>query len=257
MESLHIQSPFTPSHYDLDLTLHYNNAKDMSFSASLSILGYLSEPSTQLIFHSVNHTVDITSSSITPTSGKSIPLLSCIPNSSTETILLVFAEEVPPSECKISLHYTGPITSDMRGIYASTQTDSKGHNHPLPAILTQFEPCDSRRLVISLDQPSSKSSFKLSLHNIPLGFTALSNTNIERKSKNDYSQSIVFEPTPIMSTYLFAFFVGLVDKISTHTDDGTLVSLYVPCGKESEGSFGLKVAKDCLGYFSNHFDYPY
>ncbi|KAL0244342.1 hypothetical protein GEMRC1_008426 [Eukaryota sp. GEM-RC1] len=247
MDSLHIDSPFSPRSYDINLFLNYD---DPSFVIELTLLGYLSAPATQLSFHSVGHTFNLPNCCITPTGGHKVPVIDVVSSTSSQTVTFVFASEIPPSVSKLTLSYSGPITSNMCGIYTSPQSERF-------QILTQFEPCDSRKLLVSLDQPNVKQIFSLTIHNIPKSFTALSNTEILKTTVKGQVKSVSFCKTLPLPTYLFAFFVGLVDQISCHSDSGVLVSVYSPCGKSEWGKFALEVATRALDFFSDYFDYTY
>ena len=52
---------------------------------------------------------------------------------------------------------------------------------------------------------------------------------------------VVFNRTPIMSTYLLAFIVGEFDYIEEKDSNGVLVRVYTPVGKKEEGQFALQV----------------
>ena len=56
---------------------------------------------------------------------------------------------------------------------------------------------------------------------------AISNTGI--KAKDD--QLVIFEPTPLMSSYLFVCIVGKYERIEgEHTNDGIIIGGYTPVG---------------------------
>ena len=70
-------------------------------------------------------------------------------------------------------------------------------------------------------------------------------------------QTVIFETTPIMSTYLVAIVIGEFDYIEDHSSDGVLVRVYTPKGKEEQGRFALHVATKVLPYYKSYFNIPY
>ena len=54
-------------------------------------------------------------------------------------------------------------------------------------------------------------------------------------------KSVVFNRTPIMSTYLLAFIVGEYDFIEEKDSNGVLIRVYTPVGKKDQGRFALNV----------------
>lgn len=77
-------------------------------------------------------------------------------------------------------------------------------------------------------------------------------------------KTIHFNTSPLMSTYLVAFVIGdydfIEDKIPVPSQsyEELTVRVYTPAGKKEQGTFALKVAKDCLALYNNYFgiDYP-
>ena len=65
----------------------------------------------------------------------------------------------------------------------------------------------------------------------------------ETSLKSDDSlKVVVFERTPIMSTYLLAFIVGEFDYVEATDSDGVVVRVYTPLGKKGQGQFALQVS---------------
>lgn len=145
---------------------------------------------------------------------------------------------------------------------------------------TQFEAIDARRAFPCFDEPALKATFSVSLI-ADERLIALSNGRELRseiipgaKSKDaddEYEDEApssgsstdlrpkvvkkrtIFEKTPKMSTYLLAFIVGSFDSISDQTKSGTLVRVFTPRGRSSEGSFALDIAVRSLDYFEEYF----
>ena len=70
-------------------------------------------------------------------------------------------------------------------------------------------------------------------------------------------REVVFERTPIMSTYLVAFFVGELDHIRDNTEIGRLIRVFTPKGLQEHGKFALNAAVKSLTFFEKYFDVPY
>lgn len=72
--------------------------------------------------------------------------------------------------------------------------------------------------------PSKQATFKVTL-TVPSEYTALSNMPVESEKLDGELKTVYFEESPIMSTYLVAFVVGLFDHIEDATIPGMQVSL--------------------------------
>lgn len=58
------------------------------------------------------------------------------------------------------------------------------------------------------------------------------NIDVYRTSMNIDHPQVVFDTTPIMSTYLVAVVVGEYDYVEDKSSDGVLVRVYTPVGKK-------------------------
>jgi puromycin-sensitive aminopeptidase len=76
-------------------------------------------------------------------------------------------------------------------------------------------------------------------------------------TKKESSKTVVFETTPVMSTYLLAFCVGEFDFIEATTPEGVTVRCWTPVGKSKQGRFALDTAVGSLSFFGEYFDSPY
>mgnify|MGYP006101067795 FL=1 len=86
---------------------------------------------------------------------------------------------------------------------------------------------------------------------------ALSNMPEASVTKKESSKTVVFETTPVMSTYLLAFCVGEFDFIEATTPEGVIVRCWTPVGKSEQGRFALDTAVGSLSFFGEYFDSPY
>ena len=79
-------------------------------------------------------------------------------------------------------------------------------------LYTLSVPDHARALFPCFDQPNLKATFKLELH-VPHVWSVLSSTYPEYTTKTAENTTYVFEPSNLMSTYLFSFVAGKFDKI--------------------------------------------
>lgn len=63
----------------------------------------------------------------------------------------------------------------------------------------------------------------------------------ETSNVDNNMKRVVFNRTPVMSTYLLAFIVGEYDYIEERDSNGVLVRVFTPVGKKEEGRFALQV----------------
>lgn len=74
---------------------------------------------------------------------------------------------------------------------------------------------------------------------------------------NSEHETLIFDRTPIMSTYLVAVVVGEFDYVEATSSDNVLVRVYVPKGKKEQGRFALEVATKVLPYYKTYFGIAY
>ena len=63
----------------------------------------------------------------------------------------------------------------------------------------------------------------------------------ETRNVSENDKAVVFNRTPIMSTYLLAFIVGEYDFVEDVDKNGIVVRVYTPVGKKEQGRFALEV----------------
>ncbi|XP_011496000.1 PREDICTED: puromycin-sensitive aminopeptidase [Ceratosolen solmsi marchali] len=173
-----------------------------------------------------------------------------------ETVTITFLQKLPVGKIGfLCIEFQSEINDKLKGLYRSKYISSDGIIKY--AAVTQFEATDARRCFPCWDEPALKSTFDISL-TIPNDLIALSNMPIKSTlSVFSNMQTIEFETTPIMSTYLVAIVIGEFDYIEDNSSDGVLVRVYTPKGKQEQGRFALHVATKVLPYYKSYFDIPY
>jgi len=157
-------------------------------------------------------------------------------------------DSLPQNIGGILIEYDGIINTDLSGFYKCTQKDKL-------IMVTQFEPVYARRLCPCFDEPHFKSIFKLQIiaENNKL---VLSNTDIETVTNyNSTNMLYTFKPTPKMSIYLLAFYIGHADYIEGMTNN-IRIRIYTPEDK-SYSKLALKTTIKCLEFMIEYFNVPY
>ncbi|XP_012284370.1 puromycin-sensitive aminopeptidase [Orussus abietinus] len=172
-----------------------------------------------------------------------------------ETVTLVFAEKLPVGKVgSLCFKFKGEINDRMKGLYRSKYTRPDGSSDY--GAVTQFEPTDARRCFPCWDEPALKATFDIVL-TVPKNLTALSNMPVKSHVEEGTTKTLVFERTPIMSTYLVAVVIGEFDSVEGKTSDGVLVRVYTPTSKKEQGSFALEVTTKVLPFYKSYFGIAY
>lgn len=163
-----------------------------------------------------------------------------------EVVVFEFDETLPLNEGTLGIGFDGTLNDNMKGFYRSTY-EINGEKKNMA--VTQFEPANARKCFPCWDDPAAKATFKVSLI-VPSGLVAICQSLMK-------SRMLVFQESPVMSTYLVAVVVGVFDYIEAHTTDGIKVRVYCQVGKRNQGNFALDVAVKCLDLFRLYFKSPY
>jgi aminopeptidase N len=189
-----------------------------------------------------------------------------------QRVTLDFGEKITFSgDATLEIKYEGTINNVMAGFYrskykpkgevpASVAKDDEFHY----MYSTQFESCDARRALPCFDEPNLKATFDVELE-IPKDQIALSNMPEKeiKSSERDGFHTVVFERTPIMSTYLLAWAIGDFEYVEAFTErkysgKNIPVRVYTTRGLKKQGEFALDNCHKIVDYFSEVFqiDYP-
>nr|CAB3456894.1 unnamed protein product [Digitaria exilis] len=170
-----------------------------------------------------------------------------------EILVLGFSNDLPLGEGVLSMKFNGTLNDQMRGFYRSKyQYKGKMKN----MAVTQFESVDARRCFPCWDEPAFKAKFKITLE-VSSGMVALSNMPIANQTVTGTIKTISYQESPLMSTYLVAIVVGLLEYIEGVTPEGTKVRVYTQVGKSSQGKFALDVGVKSLHLYKDYFGTPY
>jgi puromycin-sensitive aminopeptidase len=166
-----------------------------------------------------------------------------------EVIKFKFDEIIPRGHATLILQYKGVINDKLCGLYRGKQGDRY-------VISTQFEATDARRAFPCWDEPNFKATFELTLIH-PKDMISLSNTDAEFTIEEEDLITIKYNKTPIMSTYLMAFYVGYAEYIEQTSTHGVRVRVWGEPGSMDKSEFALTTAIKCLDFFTDYFKIPY
>jgi aminopeptidase N len=153
----------------------------------------------------------------------------------------------------LSLAYQGKINKQASGMFVLDYETDQGRRQ---ALFTQFEPADARQVFPSWDEPSFKASFDLSV-TIPTSMTAVSNMpQLSSTPTGNGMQTVHFQTTPRMSTYLLSLNVGDFDH-KTMQVQGTKLGVVTRAGEIAKAEFALEAASQSLTWYNDYFGTPY
>ena len=157
----------------------------------------------------------------------------------------------------------------MSGFYRSKYKSAAPAAKSLPTdgestymFSTQFESSDARKAIPCFDEPNLKASFDVEIE-IPDDLTALSNMPVKStRPGSEGRQFVVFERTPVMSTYLLAWAFGDFEYVEAFTKrqynrKNLPVRVYTTRGLKEQGNWALEHAHQIVDYFSDIFQIEY
>ena len=246
-----------PVHYDLTLTPNFD---DFTFAGEVDIAVRMAPGTTEIVLNCAE--IDIKSAAVSWSDSdgdhaQSAAGIAYDGDAETATISIAGAPAgglVGNQHLRMS--YTGELNDKLRGFYRSQYANPEGETAYLAT--TQFEATDARRALPCWDEPAVKATFRVTL-NIPDDMQAVSNTPVvaERNGDAPGVKTVVFDTTPVMSTYLLAFVIGDLTHIEKEAADGTVVGVWMTRGKEEQGRFALDTSVKLLSFFNDYFGIPY
>ena len=172
----------------------------------------------------------------------------------TQTVILSFGKKIKKGKAVLNIKFKGMINESMRGFYKSIYVLPDGNKKIMAT--TQFEPNDARRAFPCFDEPELKARFSITIR-IQKELSSVSNMPVKAEKINDDIKEIIFEESPLMSTYLIAFVIGEFECLEGKTKDKTIVRIITTPGKKLQGKFALDVSIKTLEYYNNYFKIPY
>ncbi len=168
-------------------------------------------------------------------------------------LLTISLDERRRGAFQIRIDYQGKINNQMAGFYRSGYEKNGVKRY---IAVTQFQESSARQAFPCMDHPLYKATFDLTM-TVGEGLQVLANTAIVREDNvSDGQRKVVFERTPVMSTYLVFFGVGEFEIYQDEQDPRVRVAT-LPGLAHTTGlglSFGRKALQYCEAYYG--IDYP-
>lgn len=153
----------------------------------------------------------------------------------------------------IEIWFNGEIIDgSMSGLYPA-----KYGEHEL--LTTQFESTGARRVFPCVDEPAAKATFDLSITaQSDFAKTIISNQSALSRDDHDDQVTVRFATTPKMSTYLLAFVIGDLQKVSRQTARGVVVNAYAtPVQNPASLTFAADFAVKAIDFYEQYFGVNY
>uniref|UniRef100_A0A0C9QQX2 Aminopeptidase n=1 Tax=Wollemia nobilis TaxID=56998 RepID=A0A0C9QQX2_9CONI len=240
-----------PRVYDLDLRPDLESCK---FDGKLVVTLDVVEDTKYLVLNAADLVIKDSSIWLRGKNSREVKFPSNIGiDADDEILVLEFEEVLPLGEAMLGIEFQGTLNDQMKGFYRSTYMIN-GEKRNMA--VTQFEPADARRCFPCWDEPAHKASFKITVR-APVDRVVLSNMPAIEEKSDGSLKTVIFEESPLMSTYLVAIVVGEFEYIEGTSTAGNKVRVYTEVGKTKQGKFALDVAVRTLPFYAEYFGTPY
>eukprot|EP01084_Bolivina_argentea_P260065 439060_1 len=213
----------TPKHYFISYT-NIDLTSKFKFNGRVEIDLQINKQSNEITINSC----DIEYKSISVQQGdnnnQNIDIRNINYDEKTEQAIIPLNSTLEIGVGKLIIEFIGNLNDKMKGFYRSKYKLCDGSDGYCG--ITQFEATDARRAFPCWDEPGIKSTFSLEI-TCNKSLTILSNMPIISSSQIDGDgdggggggddKTVLFDITPIMSTYLLAWIIGEFESIESKT----------------------------------------
>lgn len=163
---------------------------------------------------------------------------------------VALAPELPlaPGAYVLEIDFENAYSTQSSALYRAERAGQ-------PYLFTQFEADDARGAFPCWDEPSFKHPWQVTLE-VPEGLVAVSNTPVEKQSSAAGWQTLVFERTPPLPSYLIAVAVGRFERVPIAGMSVPGDVLAFP-GQRDQAAFAAEIAGPLLGALERWFERPY
>jgi aminopeptidase 2 len=242
-----------PTHYDIQLEPDLEKA---SFAGSVTVHLDVLKESHSIVLNAVG--LDILSTEIIETSGNVTKIPKVQYHAVQQTMAVPLPEAIPAgSRIKLRQTFNG-IVNESKKNSGLMRSKSKGFDGKTKWMAsTQGQPTGIREIFPCADEPGLKATFTATMI-VDQGLTCLSNMDIaSEEAYNEQKKTVVFNKTPLMSTYLMAFVVGELNYIES-TDYRVPVRVYAAPDQDiKDGKFALMTGVQAMISHEKTFGSPY
>jgi alanyl aminopeptidase len=158
------------------------------------------------------------------------------------------SQDIAANRYTLHIVFDGNFNTTSDGMYLSK---FEGLNY----IFTQFEDMYARRAFPSFDEPGFKIPYQVTIIS-PEKHTVLSNTLVKKRTLKDGWQTVEFNKTKPMPTYLVALAVGELDSYDI-PNLNVPGKIYTPKGQAGRTKFAAKNTAAILKNLETYFGSPY
>ncbi len=233
----------TPEHYTLWFA---PDLEHETFRGRETIAVNIAAPTSTITLNAA----EITFGEVTIDSGGHTSTAKVTLNEKDETATFTTSSPLAKGPATIQITYTGILNGQLRGFYLSKANGRK-------YAVSQMEATDARRAFPSFDEPSFKATFAVTLM-VDAKDTAISNGRqvSDTPGPEPGKHTIVFAPTPKMSSYLVALLVG--DFVCRSGAAGnTPIRVCATPDKQALTAFAVTAAEQEVKFFNEYFKIPY
>ncbi len=233
---------FSPDHYQLSLDI---DRTQRHFSGRVVIIGQVQDQHQHIHLHTKDLTIEHVYVDNKPARYT---------NGANDELSIALPTEVTTNYHTITIEYYGKITNSLHGLYPC-HYQHDGEKKEL--LMTQFESHHAREMFPCIDEPEAKATFDVTV-TTETGVTILGNMPVKSQRTDSNKQTVTFERTPRMSTYLLALVIGELQHKTAFTNNGTKVSVWAtPAQSPASLDFALDHAVKSIEFFNDYFDTPY
>lgn len=167
-------------------------------------------------------------------------------NHDREHVKLSF--DMIPREGMMVIEYIGKILAEAPGFYRAKENDEW-------IFCTNFEPTFARKCFPCFDEPALKAKFNIEIV-APKNKKVLSNTDVKDKINLAGKILHIFHETPLMSTYLVAFYIGNINFSEGMSSSGVKIRIFDNHTEKIRKEL-LEEAIRSVDILEKFFNYPY